>query len=197
MQRHVPALTTIAALASLALAGVAAAGDLRPVTLVLQLRDVPRGFVLQEGRVVTNAELTQNPSNTKNYRKLGRLTGYDVSYSALAISGMTELDAFASIYRTTSGAHDSLRLVLAQAQTQDGVHIEPLPAVGMPGNEALAYRTTATNGNMKVDYYTVAWRRGSVFSEVIGGGRAGTIDWADVLPLAKKQDARIVKSLRG
>ncbi len=147
-----------------------------------------------QGRIVTNDELTASTSNTKDYRKLGRLTGYDASYSALALSGLTEVDAFASIYRTSSGAHDSLRLAVAEA-TRTGSKIERLQPLGMPGDEALAYRTTSSRGNMKVDYYTVAWRRGSVFAEVIGGGRAGTVDWVDVLPLAKKQDARIAKGL--
>ena len=49
---------------------------------------------------------------------------------------------------------------------------------------------------MKVHHYTVAWCRGKVFAEVIGGGRAGTVDPADVLALARKQDARIAKALR-
>ena len=39
--------------------------------------------------------------------------------------------------------------------------------------------------------YTVAWRHGRVFAEVMGGGIAGTIDPAEVVALAKKQDTRI------
>jgi hypothetical protein len=196
MQRSVCLLAALAALASLGLPAASVATVGRAATMVVQLRDLPRGFALESSGVVTNAALTRD-SHTKDFRQLGRLTGYDATYTALAVSGLTEVDAFASIYKTNAGAHQSLLLTVAHAQIADGATVEPSVAAAMPGNEALVYLTTSKNGGMKVHNYTVAWRRGAVFAEVIGGGRAGTVNPTEVLALAKRQDARIAQTLRG
>ena len=51
----------------------------------------------------------------KDYRKLGRITGYDASYTTIGVAGLTRVDSFASIYKTGAGAHNSLVLTLVQA----------------------------------------------------------------------------------
>ena len=48
---------------------------------------------------------------------------------------------------------------------------------------------------MAVDYYTVAWRHGRVFAEVICGGVSGQISPAEAMALARKQEARITAAL--
>ena len=102
---------------------------------------------------MTNAELAQVSSKTKDFHKLGRLTGYDATYTALAVSGLTEVDAFASIYTTSTDAHNSLMLTVAEAQNADRATVEPPLARAIPGNEALVYLTTSRSGSMKVHRY--------------------------------------------
>jgi hypothetical protein len=196
MRLHVFALAALAVLASPLEPARAAENAVRPATMILQLGDLPRGFDLEGARVVTNAELTRSGVNKKDYGRLGRVTGYDASYSALAVSGLTAVDAFASVYKTSSGAHASLMLTVAQVRNRRGSTVEQLSAVRGPGNEALVYRATSKSGSVRVDQYTVAWRHGSVFAEVIGGGRAGTIDSTQIIALAKRQDARIAAALQ-
>jgi hypothetical protein len=41
--------------------------------------------------------------------------------------------------------------------------------------------------------YVIVWRSGSVIGAVFGGGIAGTFRVADVLALARKQQARIAQ----
>jgi hypothetical protein len=160
--------------------------------MVLSLSDLPSKYGLTDGHYVSNTELNHKNPPWKNYRKLGRITGYNASYTTIAVAGLTHVDSFASIYKTGAGAHNSLMLTLMQAD-EDGTKLLATQP-GLLGGDVLVYRMKA-NGST-VDRYTVAWRRGSVFAEVIGGGVAGRVDVADVVALAKKQDSRIAKALQ-
>jgi hypothetical protein len=106
---------------------------------------------------------------------------------------VTEVDAFASIYKTGVGGHNSLLLTLVQAHEKPGTKLLD-SAPGLLGGDALVYRMEGSG--LKEALFAVAWRRGSVLAEVIGGGRSGTVDAADVVAAAKKQDSRIAKALK-
>jgi len=163
--------------------------------MVLQLGDLPTGFGLYQRHYVSNALLIATTSTHKDYRKLGRLIGYYTAYSTLGVGGVTAVTSFASIYRLGSGAHQSLVLSLALARKQGGFVLEPRSAVTSLGSEARIYLQKAVQNGVKVDFYTVAWRNGPVFAEVMGAGRSGTVDPFQVVALAKKQDTRIEKTL--
>jgi hypothetical protein len=192
-----PSLRTIAGLAVVASIAVPSAQGVRSdaKAMVLQLGDLPAGFGVDRGDYVSNAELaTQNLH--KNYAKLGRLTGYDVLYTKLGVTGMLGVDSWASIYKTGTGAHDSLMLSMNGAAKEAGPSYRRL-AVGTPlGSEARLYLIRATQSGTKVEMYTLAWRDGPVFAEVMAGGIAGTVDPAAVVALAKKQESRIDRFLR-
>lgn len=199
MQRQLSFVATLAVLTSLAVpAGAASArraqADGGAKAMVLSLSDLPPGFDLDDGHYVSNAELNGKSSTRKDYRKLGRITGYNASYTTIAIAGLTAVVAFASIYKTGAGAHDSMILTLAQARQQDGSTVQRLTEPGSLGSDVLVYLLKKSGS--RVARYTVAWRHGSVFAEVIGGGISGTVDVADVVALAKKQDSRIGKALQ-
>jgi hypothetical protein len=164
-------------------------------SMVLQLVDVPGGFWLEHGRYVSNADLTRQGDAAKDYGKLGRLTGYDVSYQRRAATGMLGLDSFASVYRSSSGAHTSFVLAVSGAARQGGAGFTWLRIAVPLGSETRVYRVTTTQSGMKLDFYTVAWRHGRVFAEVIGGGISGTMVPRELLALAKKQEARISSAL--
>jgi hypothetical protein len=164
-------------------------------TMVLQLTDLPLGFGLDQGAYVSNAELTKHGDSTKDYGKLGRVTGYNVSYRRPGLTGVLGVNAFASIYRSTSGAHDSFLLTVAGAQRNGGPSFRWLPIAAPLGSETRAYLVTTTQSGTKVVFYTVAWRHGRIFAEVVGGGVSGNIRPAQVLALARKQDARIATAV--
>lgn len=160
-------------------------------TMVIQLADLPSGFGVDQGAYVSNAQLAREGDARKDYAKLGRVTGYNVTYKRPGLAGVLVLDAFASIYRSTAGAHDSLRLSLAGAVKDGGPGFRWVPSVSALGSEARVYLVSTKQNGMAVDYYTVAWRHGRVFAEVICGGVSGQISPAQALALARKQEARI------
>jgi len=164
-------------------------------TMVIQLADLPTGFGVDQGAYVSNAELAKDGDSRKDYVKLGRLTGYNVTYKRPGLGGVLVLDAFASIYRSNAGAHDSLRLSLSGAAKHGGPSFRWIPSGPALGSEARVYAVSAKQNGMAVDYYTVAWRHGRVFAEVICGGVSGRISPAQAMALARKQEARIATAL--
>jgi hypothetical protein len=189
-----------AALAAVAAAAQAGMLPARPVspdtrTMVLQLGDLPNGFGVDQGAYVSNADLERQGDASKDYRKLGRLTGYNVTYKRPGLVGVLVLDAFASIYRSTSGAHDSYRQTLAGAVRNGGPTFRWIRAARTLGSETRVFVVKTKQAGMDVDYYTVAWRHGRVFAEVICGGVSGRIGPAQAVALARKQEARIVAGL--
>jgi hypothetical protein len=173
-------------------------GAVRPDAqrMVLQLRDLPSGFGLDAGAYVSNAELTRQNTRHKDYRRLGRLTGYNVTYKRTGLAGVLGVNAFASIYRSTAGAHDSFKQSLTGAAEAGGPAFKWLAVGASLGSESRLYLVTTRQSATKIDFYTVAWRHGPVFAEVMGGGVSGRVDADQVIALAEKQDARIAKALR-
>ena len=190
-----------AAVAALAAVSIPVAGaGVQPAppdtkAMVLQLSDLPHGFGRSQGVYVTNAYLDRVSAVNKDYEKLGRLAGYRVTYRRVGISGVLGVDAFASIYRSSSGAHDSYTQSLAGAVQDGGPTFRWLPLRPRLGSETRVYVVTELQSGMRVDYYTIAWRHGRVFAEVIGGGVSGRITLAQVAALARKQEERIVAAL--
>lgn len=199
MQRQLLLGAVLALLASAFTASPGAAADRtqaegKAKALVLQLSDLPIGFDIQGGRYVSNDELKQGDP-PKDYSKLGRLTGYDVAFSTLAVGDITAVESFASIYKSGAGARDSFVLSLAQARKHGRVKFFPITHGASLGSDAQLYLTTSTGSGTKIDLYVVAWHHGTVFAEVVGAGRSGTVDPNGVVALAKKQEARIEKAV--
>ncbi len=190
-----------AAVAALAAASIPAAGaGVQPVTpdtrtMVLQLSDLPGGFGRAEGVYVTNAYLDRVSGVNKDYEKLGRLAGYRATYRRVGISGVLGIDVFASVYRSSAGAHDSYAQSLAGAVQDGGPTFRWLRLKPRLGSETRVFLVTLVQSGMRVDYFTIAWRHGRVFAEVTGGGMSGRITLAQVAALARKQEARIVEAL--
>jgi hypothetical protein len=164
-------------------------------TMVIRLADLPTGFGVDQGAYVSNAQLAKDGDTRKDYVKLGRLTGYNVTYKRAGFVGVLVLDAFASIYRSNDGAHDSLRLSLAGAAKDGGPSFRWIPAGAALGSEARVFAVSTKQNGMAVDYFTVAWRHGRVFAEVICGGVSGQITPAQAMALARKQEAHIAAAL--
>ena len=161
-----------------------------PKRLVLQPIDLPSAFELDDGHYVTNAELAATSAIRKDFHSLGRLTGYYASYTTIAVGGITAVSTFASIYKLVGGAHASLAQSIAGTQGMRVVR-EPRHVLAPLGPDVRVFVQKETQNGREVDFYTVAWRNGAVFAEVMGAGAAGTVDPLDVVALAKKQDRRI------
>jgi len=180
----------------LSTATVASAGTRRttdPKAMVLQRSDLPSGFGRVLGQYITNGELAATTAPGKNFRKLGRISGYYIAYSTTAPSGLTVVESFASVYDHKSGAHDSLEESVAQTTGSGQKLVTARSALASLGSDARLLHLRTNQNGTKLDYYTVAWRDNRVFAEVRGAGRSGTIAPEDVIALAKKQDARISK----
>src|SRR5579862_6976715 len=176
----------------------AAAGRLAtpdPRAMVLQLSDLPSTFGREEGRYVTNTVLDEEAATHKDFTKLGRLTGYYTVYTAIALGGLTAVSSFVSIYKLGSGAHDSLVQSVAEAKQQGGLVLEPRGGLAQLGSDARMYVQRTSQDGTKVDFFTLVWRHGHVFAEVMGAGISGTVDPVQVIALAKKQDGHIDKIL--
>jgi hypothetical protein len=163
-------------------------------TMVLQPQDLPSGFGHASGKYVSNADLARQADNSKDYNRLGRLTGYDVSYQRRAMTGVLGLDSFASLYRSNAGAHASFVQSMTGAH-RTGTTFRPIRVRAAIGSEMRVYLVTTSQGGVRLDFYTVAWRHGPVFAEVIGGGISGTVAPLQLVALAKKQEARIRAAL--
>jgi hypothetical protein len=153
---------------------------------------VPTGFELTKGHYVSNAQATAADKAFKiDYNALGRIRGYEAIYDKSGIVGMLEIVSRASVYRNSSGAHRAFLTVTGAALRSTSPRFRRL-AVGVPlGVEARFYRTTTTQNGTEVDAFVVYWRTGQFTAATITAGISGTVDPADVVAIAKKQQRRI------
>ena len=160
--------------------------------MVLRLPDAPTGFELTAHRYVSNAQAAAEDKGVKkDYKALGRLTGYEVTFQRSGVTGLLEVSSSASTYKTAAGAHRSLAASAQSVEGRTSPKFHRL-SVGAPlGHEARFYKATLSQGGTKIDIYTVVWRSGHVYSAVIGGALAGTMDGRVVVALAQKQQKRI------
>jgi hypothetical protein len=166
-----------------------------PKAMVLQLNDLPAMFDREDGHYVSNTLLDEEAATHKDFEKLGRLTGYYTAYTAIALGGLTAVTSFVSIYKLGTGAHDSLVQSIAEAKQQGGLVLEPRTGLTRLGDDAHLYLQRVSQDGTKVDFFTLVWRRGHVFAEVMGAGVSGTVDPVQVIALAKKQDVHIDRIL--
>jgi hypothetical protein len=189
MGRLALALVLLAALPAAASAAHRRTPD--PRAMVVKLSDLPASFDRAQGHYVSNALLVEESATHKDFEKLGRVTGYYTAYTAIGLGGLTAVTSFASIYRLGHGAHESLVQSVAEAKRQGGRVLEPRPAVSRLGSDARLFVQRVSQDGTKVDYFTLVWRHGHVFAEVMGAGLSGTLDPVQVIVLAKKQDDHI------
>lgn len=192
--KRVPVVLAI--IAAAAVPGAAATAPtsssaIDPKALVLQLRDVPAGFERTVGRYVSNAQSNRESAVKKNYAQLGRISGYEAEFTKEAIVGILQITSAVGTYRTTAGAHNSLRISVRAAVATREVRFRRLSIGGRLGHEAYLHKATMTQDGTKVDVFAVAWRTGRVYAAVIAAALAGSADPADVVALARKQQSRI------
>jgi len=172
--------------------------------MVLGLADLPAGFTVGKGQYVDNtaaAKETKSQSETKtlaDFGRWGRLTGYERTFEREGLVGALQLESNASIYKTTQGARDSTRSSFATATnpTPEGWLFKRVSSGGPIGEEARVYAVNVKKEGVDLTVVAVIWRYQTVKAAIFAGGLRGTVDVAEVVRLARKQQARIESALR-
>ncbi len=159
---------------------------------MLQLRDLPAGFERTKARSVSNAQANRESTVKKDFSRLGRITGYEAVFVKEAIVGILQVTSVASTYKTVAGARESLRITARAAEMNREVRFRRLAIGRRLGHEAVFYKATTTRDGTKVDVFSLVWRSGPIYAGILAGALAGSADPADVVALARKQQARIV-----
>jgi hypothetical protein len=86
----------------------AATRDADPKAMVLRLSDMPVGFSLDKGSHISNLEAARESQvSLAQYRRWGRVSGYQAEYSRGALVGLIDVTSAASTYKTPTGAQGS------------------------------------------------------------------------------------------
>jgi hypothetical protein len=93
----------------------------------------------------------------------------------------------ATIYRDRATAHAALRRPIPQGAASVAVDYRL-------GDEAHEYVVQLGSVAGALLRYTVHWRNGSVDQSVVVIGRVGVVSAADLAPLARAQEARVLKA---
>ena len=152
-------------------------GATNPRAMLLQLRDLPRGFSLHQ--TLRNAA-----------------TSYTAVFTITAgspnLTGLYRIESTASVYPSVAGAEAAL-LYYANGvkRSTPKEKAKALPSSAKLGSEARIYSLRYYNGNLDTDLYSVVWRHGTIVGVVVGEGEAATVDPKAVIALAQKEQRRI------
>lgn len=120
----------------------------------------------------------------------GAFASYGLLYQKPGVlEGLIQVDSKAALCGTATVAHRALTVVYARPH---GYH--RVAAAWRVGDEsALLEQSKVGPTGDRLLVYVIVWRSGSVVGAVFGGGISGTFRIADVLALARKQQARIAR----
>jgi hypothetical protein len=159
-------------------------------SLVLQKSDLPSGFKLIAGFVLTNSsadQLAQLKPGTS--ARSGRVNGYQEDFQRKAKAGLIEVRNLTTAYKTAANAHDAFTGILRHPQKgglPGGQHIKSISGLGNEADE-YAYPLPALRGGI-----AVLFRRGRYVVEITGAGIGSAFHPAQVVALAHIVDGRIV-----
>jgi hypothetical protein len=199
------ALVLCACLAMLVAACGGSGGDSAPDvaarSLVLKQQDVPPLYESNDtlSGPVSNEEVASGRPEGYADRldEWGRVEGYSAQYlNDLEASpntgvGQRSIDSLASVYEDADGASESFAAGLQGYKDAD---FKPAGTVRL-GDDARAFRGSATLDGKPVEYLVVTWRRGPIISSVVTSAPPRKVSLALVERLARKQDQRIAREL--
>jgi hypothetical protein len=160
-----------------------------PNALDLTVQDVPRGFQQTTAEVLSDAQVASLDNiSVSTLQAEGRITSYHVVFQRRAHSGLIDIDATVSSYRSSQGAHEDYQRIVQGAQGQGFFH--PLQA-SVIGDEYTALTNTALKGGGLMTSDVVLFRRGAYTASIIVDGVPGTFTTGQVYTLAQTIDARL------
>ena len=115
----------------------------------------------------------------------------DLEASPTNSVGQRSIDSLASVYEEADGASESFA---AGLQGYEDADFKPAGTVRL-GDDARAFRGSATLQGKPVEYLVVTWRRGPIISSVVTSAPPRKVSLALVERLARKQDQRIAREL--
>jgi hypothetical protein len=189
-------LLVLALAGTLVSASSAAAPDTKK--MVLTLADLPAGFSLDKGYYASNARAAKESANTPlaQFIRWGRINGYEADFSRSSSSGILQITSRTSTYKTAKGATDSTHESFKAEGTKQKmmgqtVVFKRISTGARIGHEARMYAVEVKSEGISVIAYGLIWRYQTVKAAVLVAGISGTVDAADVVKLAQKQQARI------
>ena len=192
----------LALLAVVAPAAVATPGAARAVpdakAMVLKQSDLGAGFKAERAYYVSNARADKENTavSLADYKRWGRLNGYEAHYLRAARSGILVVISRANVYKSAEGPRSALRVSFAEAaKPQGGVLFKEVRGAGRVGSESRVYTATVMPGDEGAILIAVLWRSGNASASLFATGWTGTFDAAAVVKLARRQQRRIEAAL--
>jgi hypothetical protein len=184
------ALAAIAIAVCVSTAAASGAGT-DPKSDVLRLADLPGGFARGSSHYVTKKAAAKGVA-PKTFARFGYVTGYSVDYTRSGSTlGMVKAASDATVYATPAGAHAALQYVEANVKAANGSAARRLSVGARLGNEARLYKVTQKSKSLSVDVFVVFWRSGRILSTVTAAGVSKTVDPAQVVGLAQRQQKHV------
>jgi hypothetical protein len=162
--------------------------------LVLQPSDVTSDFVRFDvgpiGRFDVRPGARDDPS------RFGRQGGWKSRYkrTGTATAGPLLVISMVDVFGSDDSARDDLD---AYAQEFDRLMRGRHVTIRDLGDDAKGVTFTQGSGRYATRFFKLAWREGNATASVSVDGREGRLGLGEVTSLARKQDARLRRSLRG
>jgi hypothetical protein len=156
--------------------------------LVLQPDDLPRVFIrFDEGR---QTRIDQPGGTLADVDRFGREDGWKARYrrpGSPSTKGPLVVESKVDAFGETSGAQSELEA--ERDEVVEGLHVED----GAPklGDESFVATGTQGSGRFAVRFYLVGWRHENAAATVLANGFEGKLTRAQVVELARKQQARL------
>lgn len=156
--------------------------------LVLQPGDLPPVFErFDEG---PQARIDQPGGTLARVGRFGRQGGWKARYrrpGTSATSGPLVIESKADVFEEPDGARDELRRM--RSNLIEGLRL--VRAEPGLGDDSFVATGTQGSGRFAVRFYLVGWRWRNATASVLANGFEGNLTRADVVELARKQQARL------
>jgi hypothetical protein len=195
-----PAVGVLAALVGAA----AAASSITPSRMVLQVSDLPPGFVVirKETGPKTNSDVIREHGRAfaKKLRRWGRITGFAAVYQQRdpnrgSLPGVLDFGASVALWRTAQGAHAAL------TDPSLGCRHTGFTIIGLAGHRPVGPDTTVcTTGKrikgVRTRMFIVQWRNGRATGVVFVIAIEGAVTAQAALTGGYRQNRRMTAQLR-
>lgn len=196
------ALVVVAGLSTAAAAPSRTSAVRDPSSMVLQLRDLPRGFTATGQRDRPNQAVARETGvRLATLTGWGRTGGHEATYDRVVDPknpprGAASVIAFVSLYRSAKGLREAFTASTARIARQGKPKNRPVPVGSRLGDEARMWETRFTQDGVKVVLYTIAWRSRGALASLSVAGVAGQLQPGGALWLARRQQARIAGAVK-
>jgi hypothetical protein len=156
--------------------------------LVLQREDLPRAFIrFDEGR---QTRIDQPGGTLAEVDRFGREDGWKARYrrpGSPSTKGPLVVESKVDLFGDSGGAQKELEA--ERDDVVEGLRVED--SAPNLGDESFVATGTQGSGRFAVRFYLVGWRHENAAATVLANGFEGKLTRAQVIELARKQQARL------